>query len=158
MVLITDTTLHFNRQLIHQNENFTPHTHTHIYTYGGVRISMSDFLTNFLRHFKVCPNQCTFNAFRVVSSIDKLNERLCLKLTKHDINYIYSSKKVKLWDFISKSGLGKWDLYLASRIPTKRQKEITWLSREIGIPTESVVPQPQVEQVGRIRDKARAWS
>ena len=33
---------------------------------GGVRIPMSDLLNNFLRHFKVCPNQCTLNVFRIV--------------------------------------------------------------------------------------------
>lgn len=40
---------------------------------GGVRIPMSDLLTNFLRHFKVFLNQCTPNVFRVVSSVDVLN-------------------------------------------------------------------------------------
>ena len=28
---------------------------------GEVRIPMSDLLTNFLHHFKVCPDQCTPN-------------------------------------------------------------------------------------------------
>lgn len=56
---------------------------------GGVRIPMSDLLTNFLRHFKVCLDQYTLDVFRVVSSVDTLNKRLDLKLTKHDINYLY---------------------------------------------------------------------
>ena len=30
---------------------------------GGVRIPMSDLLTNFLRYFKICPDQCTPNVF-----------------------------------------------------------------------------------------------
>lgn len=59
---------------------------------GGVRIPMSDLLTNFLCHFKVCPDQCTFNVFRIVSSVDTLNKKLGLKLTEHDINYIFSSQ------------------------------------------------------------------
>jgi len=50
---------------------------------------MSDLLTNFLRHFKVCPNQCTPNIFRIINSVDTLNKRLGLNLTKHDINYMY---------------------------------------------------------------------
>lgn len=55
---------------------------------GGVRITMSDLLINFLRHFIVCHDQCTPNVFRVVSSVNVLNKRLGLKLTEHDINYI----------------------------------------------------------------------
>ena len=51
---------------------------------------MSDLLTNFLCHFKVCLDQCIPNVFRIVSSVDTLNKRLGLKLTEHDINYVYS--------------------------------------------------------------------
>lgn len=54
---------------------------------GGVRIPVSDLLTNFLHHFKVCLDQCTPNVFRIVSSVDTLNKRLGLKLIEHDINY-----------------------------------------------------------------------
>ena len=37
---------------------------------GGVKIPMSDLLTNFLHHFKVYPDQCTPNIFRTFSSVD----------------------------------------------------------------------------------------
>ena len=57
---------------------------------GEVKIPMSNLLTNFLRHFNVCPDQCTPNTFRVVSSVAKLNRRLYLNLTENDINYVYS--------------------------------------------------------------------
>ena len=40
---------------------------------GGVRIPMSDLLTNFLHRFKVYPDQCTPNVFRIVSSVDVFN-------------------------------------------------------------------------------------
>ena len=62
---------------------------------GGVRIPMSDLLTNFLRHFKVCLDQCTPNMFRIVNSVDTLNKKLKLKLTKHNINYVYSFQDSK---------------------------------------------------------------
>lgn len=68
----------------------------------GVRIPMSDLFTNFLRNFKVCPDQCTTNVFRVVSSVDVLNKRLGLKLIKHDINYIYSFQDGKTSRFYFK--------------------------------------------------------
>ena len=63
---------------------------------GGVRIRMSDLLTNILCHFKICSDQCTPNVFRVVSSVDTLNKKLGLTLTKHDINYIYSFQDSKI--------------------------------------------------------------
>ena len=66
---------------------------------GGFRIPMSDLLTNFLRHFKVCPDQCTPNVFRIVNSVDTLNKKLGLKLTEHDINYIYSFQDSKTSKF-----------------------------------------------------------
>ena len=69
---------------------------------GGVRIPMSDLLTNFLRHFKVCPDQCTPNIFRIVNSVDTLNKKLRLKLTKHDINYNYSFQESKIFEFYFK--------------------------------------------------------
>ena len=40
MVLITNTTLHFNRRLIYQNESFTTHTHTHTHTHIHTHIYM----------------------------------------------------------------------------------------------------------------------
>ena len=66
---------------------------------GGVRIPMSKLLTNFLKHFKVFPDQCTSNVFRVVSSVDELNRRLGLSLTEHDINYVYSFQDSKTSGF-----------------------------------------------------------
>ena len=74
---------------------------------GGVRILMSVLLTNFLRHFKVCPNQCTPNVFRVVISVDELNKSLGLKLAEHDINYKYSFQDNKTSEFTSKSSSGR---------------------------------------------------
>lgn len=62
---------------------------------GRVRILMSDLLTNFLCHFKVCPDQCTPNVFRIISSVDTFNKRLRLSLSKHDINYVYSFQDSK---------------------------------------------------------------
>lgn len=56
---------------------------------------MSGLLTNFLRHFKVYPDQCSPKTFRVVSSIAELNRRLSLSFTKHDINYVYGFQDSK---------------------------------------------------------------
>ena len=53
---------------------------------GGVRIPLGKLMINFLRHFKLCPNQYTPNIFRVVSSVAEQNKRLSLNLSEHDIN------------------------------------------------------------------------
>ena len=63
---------------------------------------MSDLLTNFLCHFKVYPDQCTPNIFRIVSSVNAFNKRLRLKLTKHDINFIYSFQDSRTFRFYFK--------------------------------------------------------
>ena len=63
---------------------------------------MSDLLTNFLCHFKVYPDQCTPNIFRIVSSVNSFNKRLRLKLTEHDINFIYSFQDSKTSGFYFK--------------------------------------------------------
>ena len=79
---------------------------------GGVRIPMSDLLANFLRHFKVCPDQCTPNVFRIVSSVDALTKRLSLKLTEHDINHIYSFQDNKTSRFYFE--IRHWEVRLIS--------------------------------------------
>ena len=69
----------------------------------GVKIPMSDLLTNFIRHFKVCPDQCTPNVLRVNSNVDTLNKRLGLNLIEHDINYAYSFQDSKTSRYYFKS-------------------------------------------------------
>lgn len=70
---------------------------------GEVRIPMNRLLTNFLRHFKVFPDQCTPNVFRVVSNVNELNQRLGLNLIEHDINYVYSFQDSKTSRFYYKT-------------------------------------------------------
>ena len=88
---------------------------------GGVRIPISDLLTNFLWHFKVYPDQCTPNIFRIVSNVDTLNKRLGLNLTEHDIKYIYSFQDSKISGFYFKVWHG--EVRLISSLPDS-DKEI----------------------------------
>ena len=44
----------------------------------------------------------TSNVFRIVSNVDTLNKQLGLKLTEHDINYIYSFQDSKTFRFYFK--------------------------------------------------------
>ena len=53
---------------------------------GGMTFSMGALTRNFLRFFRLSPTQCALNMFRVLGSIEVLNERLNLNLTHHDVN------------------------------------------------------------------------
>ena len=53
---------------------------------GGMTIPMGTLTRNFLRFFRLSPTQCAPNMFRVLGSIEVLNERMNLNLTYHDVN------------------------------------------------------------------------
>ena len=48
---------------------------------GGIIIPMGTLTRNFLRFFRLSPTQCAPNLFRVLESIEALNERMNLNLT-----------------------------------------------------------------------------
>ena len=76
---------------------------------GGMTLLMGTFTRNFLRFFRLSPTQCAPNMFRVLESIEALNERMNLNLTHHDMNWIYNLHNLK--------GQG---YYLKSRNPVVR--------------------------------------
>ena len=53
---------------------------------GGMTIPMGTITRNYLRYFWLSPTQCAPNMFRVLRSIEAVNERMNLNLTHHDIN------------------------------------------------------------------------
>ena len=53
---------------------------------GGMTILMGTLTRNFLRFFRLSPTQCAPNMFRVLWSIEALNERMNLNLTHHEVN------------------------------------------------------------------------
>ena len=62
---------------------------------GGMTIPMGTLTRNFLRYFRLSPTQCAPNMFRVLGSIEALNERMNLNLTHHDVNWIYNLHNLK---------------------------------------------------------------
>lgn len=90
---------------------------------------MSDLSRNFLRRFKVCPDQCTPNMFRVISFIVELNRRLRLNLIEHDINFMYSFQDNKTSGFYLKTQHG--EVRLISCLPDSN-KETRGLPRYHG--------------------------
>ena len=59
---------------------------------GGMTIPMGTITRNYLR---LSPTQCASNMFRVLGSIEALNERMNLNLTHHDVNWIYNLQHMK---------------------------------------------------------------
>ena len=53
---------------------------------GGMTIPIGTLTRNFLRFFRLSPTQCAPNMFKVLGSIEVLNERMNLNLTYHDVN------------------------------------------------------------------------
>ena len=62
---------------------------------GGMTIPMDTLTRNFLRFFRLSLIQCAPNMFRVLGSIEALNERMNLNLTPHDVNWIYNLHNLK---------------------------------------------------------------
>ena len=77
---------------------------------GGMTIPMGILTRNFLRFFRLSPTQCALNMFKVLGSIEVLNERMNLSLTHHDVNWIYNLHNLKGQGYYLKSR------YLAIRL------------------------------------------
>ena len=52
----------------------------------GMTMPIGTLIRNFLKFFRVSPIQCALNMFRVLGSIEALNERMNLNLTHYDMN------------------------------------------------------------------------
>ena len=61
----------------------------------GMTIPMGTITRNYLRFFRLSYTQCAPNLFRVLGSIEALNERMSLNLTHHDVNWVYSLHHLK---------------------------------------------------------------
>ena len=48
---------------------------------GGMTIPMGRITRDYLRAYRLCPQQCAFNFFRVLGAIDTLDQHLGLGLT-----------------------------------------------------------------------------
>ena len=62
---------------------------------GGITIPMGTITRNYLRFFRLSPTQCVPNMFRVLGSIEALNERMNLNLTHDEVNWIYNLQNLK---------------------------------------------------------------
>ena len=74
-----------------------------VFIEGGMTIPMDTITRNYLRFFRLSPTQCAPNMFRVLGSIEALNERMNLNLTHHDVNWIYNLHNLKGQGYYLKS-------------------------------------------------------
>ena len=90
---------------------------------GGMTIPMGNLTRNFLRFFRLSPTQCAPNMFRVLRSIEVLNERINLNLTHHDVNWIYNLHHMKGQRYYLKSKYSEIRLIQCLSISNKGLKE-----------------------------------
>ena len=53
---------------------------------GGMRILMDTVIRDYRKVYRLAPTQCAPNMFRILGSVDALNEKMDLNLTHHDVN------------------------------------------------------------------------
>ena len=61
---------------------------------GGMRIPMDKVTRDCLIVHRLSPTQCAPNMFRILGSVDVLNEKMGVNLTHLDINWIYNHHKL----------------------------------------------------------------
>ena len=61
---------------------------------GGMTLLMGRVTQNYLINHRLTPHQCPPNLFRVLGSVDTLNEQMGLRLTWHDVIHMYECHKL----------------------------------------------------------------
>ena len=57
---------------------------------GGIRIPIGIVTRDYLRAHRLALTQYAPNMFRILGSVDALNEKMGLGLTHHDVNWVYN--------------------------------------------------------------------
>ena len=70
---------------------------------GGMRIPMSTMTRDYLRAHRLAPTQCALNMFRILGCVDALNEKMGLRLTHHNVNWVYNLHHLKGQGYYLKS-------------------------------------------------------
>jgi len=55
----------------------------------GITLPMGRVTRDYLIAYRLCPHQCAPNLFRVLGSINALNEQMGLRFTWHNVVYMY---------------------------------------------------------------------
>ena len=70
---------------------------------GGMTLPIGRITWDYLFNHGIYPHQCAPNLFRVLGSIDALNEHLSLRLTWHDVVHMYECHSQKNAGYYLKS-------------------------------------------------------
>ena len=70
---------------------------------GGITLPMGRATWDYLINHRLCPHQCAPNLFRVLGSVDALNEQMNLGLTWHDVIHMYECHSLADAGFYLKS-------------------------------------------------------
>ena len=70
---------------------------------GEMTLPMGKITRDCLINHRICPYQCAPNLFRVLGSVDALNEHLRLGLTLHDVVHMYECHSLKNTGYYLKS-------------------------------------------------------
>ena len=70
---------------------------------GGMRIPMGTVTRDYLRAHRLAPTQCIPNMFRILGSVDALNEKMGLNLTYHNVNWVYNLHHLKGYGYYLKT-------------------------------------------------------
>ena len=76
---------------------------------GWIRIPMGRVTRDFLSLYRLCPTQCVPNIFRILDSVNTINDKMGINLTHNDINWVYNCQKNNEARY-----------YLKTRVPTVR--------------------------------------
>ena len=61
---------------------------------GGITLPIGRVTWDYLINHRLCPHQCTPNLFRILGSVDALNEQMGLGLGWHDVVHMYECHKL----------------------------------------------------------------
>ena len=70
---------------------------------GGMTLPMGKITRDYLLNHSLTPHQCTPNLFRVLGSVDALNEQLGLGFTWHDVVHMYECRQLSGTGYYLKS-------------------------------------------------------
>ena len=70
---------------------------------GGMTLLMGKVTRDYLINHRLCPHQCAPNLFRVLGSVDALNEQMNLRLTWHNVIHLYKCHSLSGVRFYLKS-------------------------------------------------------
>ena len=116
---------------------------------GGMTLPMGRVIRDYLINHRLCPHQCTPNLFRVLGSVDAMNEQMNLGFTWYDVVHLYEchslsgagfylksrSDIVRLVSCLPKSNKGMKDDYLiVSRERHDGLHYPTWEEEPGGVP------------------------